>query len=276
MKSRKTSTSPARRSNEAKTEEDLGIRKVGTKQRQNRSYVFYGKSGTGKTTIAATFPTPILLLDCKDEGEDSIADVEGVDVKEVTCAEDIDDIYWFLKKNPKRYKTVVFDTMSGLQQILVEEVVGDKAGKKNAGDWGTMRKQDWGDIASLMKRWVIDFRDLPVEMVFIAQDRVFNGGDEGDDNEELAPEVGPRVMPSVASALNAAVSVIANTFIRIRFVKKKVDGKEKEIKKVEYCLRVGPNPVYITKIRKPKDVAAPEVIVNATYQDIIDVITGED
>lgn len=250
---------------------------MGSKTRKTRSFVFYGKSGSGKTTIAASFPKPVLFLDCKDEGEDSISDVEGVDIKEVESAQDIDDIFWFLKKNPGKYKTIVFDTMTGLQQIMVEEVVGGNTkGKKQAGDWGTMRKQDWGDIASVMKRWVIDFRSLPMEVVFIAQDRVFNGGDEADDENELAPEVGPRLMPSVSSALNAAVSVIANTFIRIRYVKKKVDGKEKELRRVEYCLRVGPNPVYITKIRSPKDMQAPEVIVNATYEDIIDVITGEE
>lgn len=255
-------------------EDDLGIRPVG-KKKANRSFVFYGKSGSGKTTIAASFPKPVLFLDCKDEGEDSVADVEDVFIKEVTSSEDIDDVYWMLKKNPGKFGTVVFDTMTGLQQILVEEKVGGSTkGKKSAGDWGTMRKQDWGDIAAVMKRWIIDFRDLPIEVVFIAQDRVFNGGEEGDDDSELAPEVGPRLMPSVASALNAAVSVIANTFIRMRFVKKKVNGKEKEVRKTEYCLRVGPNPVYITKIRSPKSFEAPEVIVDATYDDILEVIKG--
>lgn len=258
-----------------KTEDELGIRKVGSKPKKNRSYVFYGKSGSGKTTIAASFPTPILLLDCKDEGEDSIADVKGVFVKEIESSEDINDIYWHLKKNPGKYKTVVFDTMTGLQQIMVEEIVGGTMkGKKSAGDWGTMRKQDWGDIASVLKRWVVDFRSLPMEVVFIAQDRVFNGGDDAEDENELAPEVGPRLMPSVTSALNAAVSVIANTFIRIRHKQKEVNGKKKEVKIVEYCLRVGPNPVYITKIRSPKTQTAPEVIVDATYEDIVDVITG--
>jgi hypothetical protein len=256
------------------TEEDLGIRDVG-KQKKNRSYVFYGKSGSGKTTIAATFPKPLLLLDCKDEGEDSIADVKGIKVKEVTSAEDIEEIFYYLKENPGKYKSLVIDTMTGLQQIMVEEIANkNNKGGKNPGDWGTMRKQDWGDVASKLKRLIIDLRSLPLECVFIAQDRVFNAGDEAEDDSELAPEVGPRLMPSVASHLNAAVSVIANTFIRIRYVKKKVNGKEKEVRRIEYCLRVGPNPVYITKIRKSRDVPPPEVIVDASFEDIMEVIKG--
>jgi ATP-dependent phosphoenolpyruvate carboxykinase len=49
----------------------------------SRSYVFYGQSGTGKTTLAATFPGPILLCDIKDRGTDSVVGVEDLDVMEV-------------------------------------------------------------------------------------------------------------------------------------------------------------------------------------------------
>ena len=39
--------------------------------------LLYGRSGTGKTTIAASFPTPLLLLDIREKGTDSVANVKG-------------------------------------------------------------------------------------------------------------------------------------------------------------------------------------------------------
>lgn len=269
---------PAKKSRD--DDELPGVKKVGDIQR-TRSTVLYGRSGTGKTTLAASWPKPMLYLDIKDEGTDSIADVDGIDVKEIHDSEDLDEVLLWLIRNPKKYKTVVLDTMSQLQEIVVEEVAQAAKKKlkgKRAGDFGTLTKQDWGQVSSRMKSWIIDFRDLPLETVFIAQDRTFNLGDDesADDNAEvLAPEVGPRLMPSVASVLNAAVSTIGNTFIRIRSIKKEVDGKKRTVEKKEYCLRLGPSPLYVTKVRKPKSISAPDFIVDPTFEDIQDVIKGE-
>lgn len=259
-----------------------GVKKIKDIKR-HRSTVLYGRSGTGKTTLAASWPTPILYLDIKDEGTDSIADVEGIDVKEIADSEELDEVLLWLIRNPKKYKTVILDTMSQLQEIVVEEVAEAAKKKlkgKRAGDFGTLTKQDWGTVSSRLKSWIIDFRDLPMETVFIAQDRTFNLDDEGADEnaEQLAPEVGPRLMPSVASVLNAAVSVIGNTFIRVRHVKKpdpKREGKFKMVEKKEYCLRLGPSAIYVTKVRKPKEHIAPDFIVDPSYEDIIAVIQGD-
>lgn len=242
--------------------------------------MLYGRSGTGKTTLAASFPGPILYLDVRDEGTDSIRDVKNVFVKEIEDSEDFEEVYWWLKDNAKKYKTVVIDTVSQLQQIKVEEIAAKKKKPgKRAGDWGSMSQQDWGNVAGWLKEWLINYRDLSksgLNVVYIAQDRTFNLNEETDDEQTLSPEVGPALSPSVVRTLNAAVSVIGNTFIRTRIIKKEVNGKKKEIEKVEYCLRIGPNPVYVTKVRKPKDTVAPDVIVDPSFEDILEVIEGED
>lgn len=247
---------------------------------RRRSFVIYGRSGTGKTTFAGTFPGPILYLDVKDEGTDSISDVKDLEVMEIASLDDLDEAYWWLKENPGEYKTVVIDTVSQLQQIVVEEVASTKKKKstKRAGDWGSMTKQDWGEVAGILKERLINFRDLSSDdtnVVFIAQDRTFNFEEESDDEQVLAPEVGPALSPSVARTLNAAVTMIGNTFIRMKRVKKEVNGKKKTIEKIEYCLRIGPNPVYVTKVRKAKSFDTPDVIVDPSYDDVMEVINGE-
>lgn len=263
----------------AKQSDELpGVKKIADIKR-HRSFVLYGRSGTGKTTLAADFPKPMLYLDIKDEGTDSIADVDGIDVKEITCYDDIEETLHWLLRNHKKYKTVVLDTMSQLQEVLVEEQADKMKSKlkgsegKRAGDYGTLTKQDWGMVSSRMKSLIIDFRDLPLEVVFIAQDKTF-GVDDEDDNQ-LVPEVGPRLMPSVATVMNAAVSVIGCTFIRKKTITKEVKGKKVKTLKTVYCLRIGPNPVYTTKMRKPKEIELPDFLENPTYDDLVDIITGD-
>lgn len=273
---RKTTTTRKTRPSTRGQRSELPVKKASDIDRP-RSWVFYGRAGTGKTTLAGSFPAPILLLDCKDEGTDSVSDISDLYVRDIHSLEDLEDTYWWLVNNPGQYKTVVIDTVTQLQQLLVEEAGGRKAQQKGkqASDWGVMTKQDWGDVASKMKTWITNFRDLPVETVFLAQDRVFNADEEDAIDGEIDPEIGPRLSPSVMSHLCAAVSVIGNTFVRTSTVKKKVGGKEKEIEKTEYCIRLGPSASYITKIRKPKNIELPAFLKDPTFEEILETIKGD-
>jgi hypothetical protein len=254
--------------------DELPVRPVSEVSR-HRSYVLYGRSASGKTTLASTFPKPLLLLDARDKGTDSIADVEGIEVMDIETWTDFETVYWYLKQHPKKYKTIVIDTLSQVQQVAIEKQIGDNLEEgQRAGDWGTMTKRDWGTVASALKTWIINFRDLPMQVVFIAQDRVFNIEEE-DEAEGLSPEVGPGLMPSVVKHLNAAVTVIGNTFIRDKTIVKGVGKKKREFKKTQYCLRIGPHAIYTTKIRKPKKVKLKSVMVDPTYEDLVEIIKGE-
>lgn len=247
------------------------------------SFCFYGRSGTGKTTLAADFEKPMLYIDVKDKGTKSIRDVKGIKKYKVTSFAMFEGMFWWLKENPDRYRTVVVDTVSQLQALYVREYseAKGKRGKRTAGDWGTLSRRDWGDIAGHMKDWIGNYRDLVelgMDVVFIAQDRAFNvGEDDDEDDEVLAPEIGPGLSPSVAKTLNASVDFIGNTFIRTRVLRKKNEkGKvisEREV--IDFCLRIGPNSLYVTKVRKPKFQKAPELIVDPSYEDIVDIINGE-
>lgn len=245
----------------------------------------YGRSGTGKTTLASTWPKPILYLNILDDGDDSIKDVEDMDVVDITTSEELrEQILWLAKKANRGklpYKTVILDTMTQLQGILVSEMGVNKKlnAKKRAGDFGTLTKQDWGQIAGDLKAVIMDIRALPVNSVFIAQERVFNAGDEEDDGvDQLAPEVGTKLMPSVNKDLCASVNIIGNTFIRIKVTQKKIEGKKKteRVIKKQFCLRLGPNEVYTTKIRKPKGIEAPDYIIDPSYRKIMDIVKGRE
>jgi hypothetical protein len=212
--------------------------------------------------------------------------VKDLEVMEVEEWNDIEQVYWYLKKNPGKFKTVIIDTMSQLQQIAIEHVLESKGKDKDSGaEWGVMTQREWGDVASMLKPLITNLRDLPMDVVFIAQHRVFNMPveEEEEGHTMLAPEVGPQLMPSVAKHLNASVSIIGNTFIRSRVeevVTKKGKGaraKEvtEEVEHIEYCLRIGPNPVYTTKVRKAKAITIPDVIEDPDFDKIMKALKGE-
>jgi len=243
-----------------------------------RSYAIYGRSGTGKTTLSSTFPKKLLHLDIRDDGTESIADVEGIDLIRVDTWDEFEDVYWWLLANKNHeYQTLTIDTITQLQGLALEQVLAKKHKKvENAGDWGTMTKKEWGEVSSLMKDWITRLRNLKMHVVFLAQERVFNAGEEAElDGDNLNPEVGARLSPAVKDHLNSVVSVIANTFIRSRVKVKEIKGKKIEEEVYDFCLRLAPNSVYTTKVRKPKNFSVPKFIKNPSFEELNAIIKGE-
>lgn len=252
------------------------------------STALYGRSGTGKTTLSATWPKPILYFNVKDNGTDSIRDLgKDIDVKNINSSEEWDEaILWCYAENKRGkldYKTIVVDTMTQLQGIHVNEVMAERERKskklprgKRPGDFGTLQQQDWGIVSGLMKKAIEDVRGLPVESVFIAQEKaIVPDADEHDDGVDvLLPEVNVRLIKSVAADLNASVSIIGNTFIRVKEIKHEKKGRVVRIKK-QYCLRIGPNEVYTTKVRKPKGIEAPDYIVDPSHAKLMAIVEGK-
>jgi len=231
--------------------------------------LFYGKAGTGKTTVAATFPKPLLHLDIREKGTDSISDMEDVDTLSIEEWDQFEQVYWYLQSKENKYKTVVIDAVSQLQDFALLQALKDN-GK---GEGSAISMRDFGAAAGRLKTWIINYRDLVdqgINVVFLAHDRT-NEGEEGEAGE-LTPSVGPRMMPSVASVLTAAVKIIGNTFVREAH--EKLGGGKVE-RKVEYCMRVGPHAYYTTKVRQPKGGYTPDVIENPGYNALVSLMKGE-
>lgn len=230
--------------------------------------LFYGRAGTGKTTLASTFPAPILHLDIREKGTDSIVDVPDIDTVAIDEWDEFEQVYWYLKANPTKYKTVVIDAVSQLQDFAVDAAVAE-SGKNN----DVVSKREWGIAAGKMKTWIINYRDLVdlgIAVVFLAHDRA-QEGEEGEEGE-LMPSMGPRVMPSVASVLTASVKLIGNTFVK-EVTQKQDNGTIK--RDVIYCLRIGPHAYYETKIRQPKGSYVPDVLENPDYNALVSLMKGE-
>lgn len=227
----------------------------------------YGRAGTGKTAFGSSWPKPLLYLDIREKGHETIAKVAGIDRLQVDSWDDIEEVYWMLESGTK-YASVVIDQVTAMQQLVLEKVRKDKG--MEAGD--TMSQRAWGEMSGLMQTWLYNYRELynhEYHICFLAHERLRQT--EGEEDDRLDPSVGANMMPSVASFLNGAVSIIGNTFIR--------EHKDKETKKrsVEYCMRVGPHAYYAAKIRRPigSEIPMPDVIINPTFEKLLKISRGE-
>lgn len=230
----------------------------------------YGRAGTGKTTIACTAPKPILLIDVKDKGTDSgkRPELERGDIK-VFSLEEFDEIYElydYLTEHPDAFKSVVLDHMTALQEMCHLKVQDDE-GKSH------MSQQMFGISAGYLREVITLYKGLTdqgITPIFLCQDRMEGGDGEGED--QLMPEVGPAMMPSVARTLCASSRVIGHTYQFERV--DKLEGA-KVRRSIEFRLRLGPNPYYITKVTRPFGTPCPQFITDATYSDIMKVVRGK-
>lgn len=228
----------------------------------------YGRSGTGKTTFACTFPKPLLLIGAED-GTQSVYNVRGVDYVRLDNSGELADLLE-LGIIRSKYKTVVMDTASSLQDMVLKEVLGiDRLPAQCS--WGMATQQQWAQCALEVKERLRSLLDLRCHVIITAQERSFNTDTESD---LLMPFVASALTPSVVGWLGPACDYICQTYLRREIVKKRVKIGKKLITteqpgdKVEYCLRTAPHDIYTTKFRLPKGADLPDSIVDPDFTKI--------
>lgn len=125
----------------------------------------YGAAGTGKTTLIAGMPTPLIL-----SAESGLLSLQGSDLAyiEVNSVGDLREAYKWLvgSQEAKHFESVALDSISEISEVcLGEEQLKTKDGRAAYGQLGTV-----------MGEAIRSFRDLPLHVLFIA--KLDKGADE--------------------------------------------------------------------------------------------------
>lgn len=129
--------------------------------------VLYGPPGSGKTTMGATFPSVLFLS--AESGLLSIRD-RAIDVWTINEWEDLEEAFAYLRKGDHTYKSVVIDSLTEVQKKLAEYIVRKFPAKRRDYE-DLMSQSDWGYAIDKLRKMCRAFRDLPLNVVFIALDQ---------------------------------------------------------------------------------------------------------
>ncbi len=263
----------------------------------------YGRGKTGKTRLFCTFPKRCLLIGTEDgtksictsrkkrgaiDGNDLYALYVGqkeiqVDFIRLKASNDFVSILQHVQENSE-YLSAGLDTGGGVQDLILKEVLNlnEIPVQKS---WGITDRATWGIIGQQFKercRTLLGLVEkLGVNVNIIAHERNFKDEDT-QASDLIYPTVGAALTPSVAGWLNAECDYICQTFIREQMEETvlQIGDTTQTIRqgngKMEYCLRVGPHPTFVTGFRLPPGVPElPDAIANPSFDKIIALIEGK-
>ena len=233
-------------------------------------YIIYGKSGTGKTVVASTFPktkeAPMLYLDILEGGIGSVdnKDKELIDWVPIETFEELDEIledvvrgYSIVdgKQIPVKYSTIVLDSLTQLEYLIKKHL-------KTASNKASMTLQLWGqmkdsqeDVYNLLKYLHMK---TGAKVIGIAHEKELK-----DDNNPDFNTVIPSLMTSSSVSLCAKASFVWYTKIEREDVVDKATGNV--VEQTNFVTYISAHPYLVTKCRKPKDFKVPEKVVDMSY-----------
>lgn len=239
----------------------------------------YGRNGTGKTTLACSFPKPLLLVGFED-GTRSVTNVKGVDFIRMTSSKDCVDLAKFLGSS--KYASVVVDTATSLQDIILMELLGLDSVPVQLG-WGTVSQTQYRQRSEKTREVLRLFLTLNQNVVILAQEKDHTKKSEEDDAKTDTEVLNPFMASSLGSAtcswLHDCSDYICQTYIREKTVTKefkvgdKVTTRNVKVGGVDYCLRTLPHPMYASKLRVPRGKDIPECIVDPDYKKLLNLIS---
>lgn len=232
----------------------------------------YGKSGTGKTTFSGTFPKPLLHIVCSSIGTNEslpLVGVKGIYDLELEKADELLEVCTIADK----FKTIVVDHVTGLQDLVLKEIVGtdDVALQKN---WGMISRDQYSVMSLRIKRYLHAIMSTKKNVVLICQEREVSV----DEVDGITPYVSSALTPSLCSWVHAACDFILHTFIRQRTEPQEITRQgekiilNRPIDQYEFCAHLGPNSVYVTKCRSTREV--PSVLVNPSFRQLAQLVKG--
>ena len=209
-------------------------------------FLIYGRSGIGKTRLAATLPN-VLLIDVNDKGTKSTRRSTNPHVYPVEYWQEINDVFWYLASGDHDHEAWAIDTVTAMSSLCMKFILGDEASRDASKDPDMPRGPVYQKLTELMKTQITNFRNLPMAGVFTAQQQRKILGEEDDLGGEMF--ISPACTPKVSEALESAVDVIGYLTKRQVKVKKKGDEKPRTVVRSRLLVDL-PEERYLTKDRE--------------------------
>jgi phage nucleotide-binding protein len=127
--------------------------------------MLYGQAGMGKTTLALSSPSPLLLDFDNGVKRVNMSHLEGVDIVQITAWQDVQEV---LKEDLGAYRTIIVDTVGK----MMDYIIAYKCGKR------LPQIKDWGGINAEFGWLVRNLSDVNKHIIFVAHRDTRREGDD--------------------------------------------------------------------------------------------------
>lgn len=145
--------------------------------------LLFGPSRAGKTHFLATAgqderTAPALIIDFEDGGI-TAQGAPGIEIFRARDWQDYNEVHGYLASGASPYKTCSIDSVSESHIYSQLYVVDSEIKKGNTTDRNFIEQRHYGISLTMMRRFLREFRDLPMHTWFTALDKVDKEEGEG-------------------------------------------------------------------------------------------------
>ena len=221
-------------------------------------FLIYARNKKGKTTfgLSAGIETTLVL-----DPEHGTAEMKTKNphVWPIERWEDVDDAFNYLKYGTHPYKWVLVDGLTKLSNMSLKYVMKLQEEKSLDRIPGLVQQRDYGKSGELMKDMLNRFHNLPMGVVYTAQERMETAFDSEEDEQMEDNEAYfiPDMPKGVRAAANSIVDVIGRLYVY----------RDTDSGKAERRLWIGESMKYDTGYRS--DFPLPDMLRNPTVPRLV-------
>lgn len=233
--------------------------------------LIYARNKVGKTRFCATAPK-VLIVD-PENGTDRMTKLNPA-VWPITEWGEMDEVYNFLRLGRHDYEWVTLDPTTRIHNFSLKFVMGMAQERSLDTKPVLVQKQHYGQAGELTKEMLWKFHQLPMGVIYTAQERQIEAysGDEDEDAEAPASMYVPDLPKGARGAINSIVDVIARLY-RVKAMARVRHGdrvEEKEV--VQRRLWLEPSAQYDTGYRS--DFVLPAYLKNPTVPRLVELMAS--
>lgn len=237
------------------------IKKPGTKPKR---ILVYGRNKKGKTRFGYSAPKT-LFLD-PEVGTEELPD--DADIWPIGKWEDVDEAFKFLASGQHDFEWVCVDGLTRIHNMALRFVMQQAELRDLDRPPGMVQQRDYGKAGEMMKGMLFNFHNLPMGVVYTAQERQEIPG-EFDSEDEDSEQATARFVPDLPKGVRSSVNAIVNVIGRIYTVKLEHPTKENQFY-TQRRLWIGPSEAFDTGVRSKHTV--PDMIKNPTVPKLIELM----
>ena len=141
--------------------------------KSNLTCMIYGQPGIGKTTLACSAPSPVLLD--YDGGVSRINGAHQVDTVQISSWEDTEKALTEIKE-AGCYKTIIIDTVGKMLSYMDEFIMRNNPRMKKSD--GALSLQGYGMRKAMFKRLINEVSIIGMNIIFVAHDKEDKHGED--------------------------------------------------------------------------------------------------